>query len=89
MENGNGEPGLLRITVKLHATLRKYLPVGSQENVVPLQMPEGATVADVIIRLAIPPAHARMMVSGAEHLEPTSRLHDGQEVNLFPPLAGG
>jgi molybdopterin converting factor small subunit len=30
-----------------------------------------------------------MIVSGAEHLEPTSLLHDGQEVNLFPPLAGG
>lgn len=30
-----------------------------------------------------------MIVSGAEHLEPTTVLRDGQEVNLFPPLAGG
>ena len=79
----------MNIIVKLHATLRKYLPAGSHDNVVPLQMPEGATVADVITHLAISPAHTRMIVSGADHLEPTTVLHDGQEVNLFPPLAGG
>jgi molybdopterin converting factor small subunit len=79
----------MTIIVTLHATLRTYLPAGSQDNVVPLQMPEGATAADVISHLAIPPAHTRVIVSGAEHLEPTTVLHDGQEVNLFPPLAGG
>jgi sulfur-carrier protein len=79
----------MQIRVKLHGTLRKYLPAGTSENVVQVDVPEGATVADVVSRLTIPPAHTKVMVSGNEQLEPTSVLRNGQELNLFPPLAGG
>jgi molybdopterin synthase sulfur carrier subunit len=83
------EDGAMRVTVKLHATLRKFLPAGSDDNAAVLDLPQGTTVGDVIARLGIPSGHAKMIVSGDEYLEPTSVLHDGQEVNLFPPLAGG
>ena len=79
----------MHITAKLHGTLRKYLPAGSTANATVVDVPEGATVADVVSHLNIPPGHAKMIVCGNEHLEPTSVLHDGQELNLFPPLAGG
>ena len=79
----------MRVTVKLHATLRKYLPPQCSDNAVRLEMPEQATVADVLRRVGIPLDHAKMIVSNGERLEPTSVLGDGQEVNLFPPLAGG
>lgn len=79
----------MQITVKLHGTLRKYLPAGSRDNFTVVDVPAGATIADVVHRLGIPPNHTKMMVSGDEHLEATSVLRDGQEVNLFPPLAGG
>lgn len=79
----------MRVKVKLHATLRKFLPAGSDDNAAVLDMPQGTTVADVIDHLGIPPDHAKMIVSGDVYLETTSVLHDGQEVNLFPPLAGG
>jgi len=79
----------MRVRVKLHGTLRKYLPAGSSENFVEVDLPNGATVGEAVSRLAIPPAHAKMMVSGNEQLEPTAVLRDGQELNLFPPLAGG
>ena len=79
----------MRITVNLHATLRKYLPPGSTGRAALLELPDGATVADIIDRLGIPAGHAKMMVSGDEQLQPTSPLRDGQELNLFPPLAGG
>jgi len=79
----------MHITVKLHGTLRKYLPAGSAANATVVEVADGATVGDVIARLAIPPAHTKMIVSGDEHLEPAAPLRDGQEVNLFPPLAGG
>jgi len=79
----------MRVTVRLHGTLRKYLPAGSADNMIVVEVAEGATVADVVTRLGIPSNHAKIMVSGHEHLEPMSVLQDGQEVNLFPPLAGG
>ena len=78
----------MQITVKLHGTLRKFLPAGAG-NAAALDLNDGATVADVITRLGIPPGHAKMIVSGDDQLELASVLHDGQEVNLFPPLAGG
>ena len=79
----------MHITAKLHGTLRKYLPAGSQGNATVVEVSDGATVAEVVGRLSIPQDHARMFVSGDEHLEATSVLHDGQELNIFPPLAGG
>ncbi len=79
----------MHITAKLHGTLRKYLPAGSPGNATQVEVPDGATVADVVSQLNIPPGHAKMIVSGDEHLELTSVLRDGQELNLFPPLAGG
>lgn len=79
----------MHVTVKLHATLRKYLPAGTTANSVVVEMPEGANVADLIGRLGIPADHAKMIVSGDEYLEASSIVRDGQEINLFPPLAGG
>ena len=79
----------MRVTIRLHATLRKYLPAGADGNAVRIDVPAGATVADAVARLGIPPDHAKMMVSGGEHLEPNSALRDAQEVNVYPPLAGG
>jgi molybdopterin converting factor small subunit len=79
----------MRIRVKLHGMLRRYLPAGSNDNAAVLELPPGATVADAISTLGIPPDHTKMMVSGDEHVETTTVLRDGQEVSLFPPLAGG
>ena len=79
----------MRVMIRLHATLRKYLPAGAARNAVRLDLPDGATVAEAIERLGVPPAHAKMMVCGDQHLEPATVLRDGQEVNLYPPLAGG
>lgn len=79
----------MTVRVKLHAILRKFLPAGSQDNTAVIDVPEGATVADVIARLGIPDKHAGMLVSGDDYLEPTTLLRDGQELSIFPPLAGG
>lgn len=79
----------MTVRVKLHAILRKFLPPGSEDNVAVVEVADGATVADVIAKLGIPDKHAGMLVSGDDYLEPTSALSDGQEFNIFPPLAGG
>lgn len=79
----------MNVRFKLHGTLRKFLPAGASDNTVAVELHDGATVADAIARLAIPAGYAKMIVCGVDYLEPTSVLQDGQEVNLFPPLAGG
>ncbi len=78
----------MRITVKLHGTLRKFLPAGAT-NAVVLDCADGANVADIVTRLGIPSGHAKIIICSDQQLEPSSVLHEGQEINLFPPLAGG
>lgn len=79
----------MQVRVRLFATLRKYMPAGSSGDTLTVELPDGAAVRDAIATLGIPPEHARMIVSKDEQLEPTALLQDGQEINLFPPLAGG
>ncbi len=76
------------IYVKLFATLKKYLPPGSEEGA-SLTLPSGATVLDVIDALKIPPEHATMLVAGDSYVEKTTLLTDGLQLSIFPPLAGG
>ncbi|MGH7820897.1 MAG: MoaD/ThiS family protein [Candidatus Binatia bacterium] len=79
----------MTVRVKLHAILRKFVPPGAEDHTAVLELPEGATVSDAIARLGIPAKHAGMLISGDEYLKPESKLRDGQELNVFPPLAGG
>lgn len=79
----------MKIEVKLFASLRKYLPAEARDDTVTVDVPEGATVAEIVSRLGIPNEHARMAVSGGKQVEILTPLIDGQQVSLFPPLAGG
>jgi sulfur-carrier protein len=79
----------MTVRVKLHAILRKFLPPGAEDHTAVLDVPEGTTVSEVIARLGIPEKHAGMLVSGDDYLKPESKLRDGQELSVFPPLAGG
>jgi molybdopterin converting factor small subunit len=79
----------MKVHVKLFASLRKYVPAGTGGERLIVELPEGALVSDAIAQLGIPAEHARMIVSNDTQLEATAPLRDGQEINLFPPLAGG
>ncbi|MBX3028153.1 MoaD/ThiS family protein [bacterium] len=79
----------MRVQVKLFATLRKYMPAGKAGDTVTVDVPEDATVGDLVARLGIPAEHARMAVAAGEQLDLAARLPPGVEINLFPPLAGG
>jgi molybdopterin converting factor small subunit len=76
------------ISVKLFATLKKYLPNPQAESV-QLTLPAGATVVDVIDALKIPHDHASMLVAGDSYVEKSTLLTEGLALSIFPPLAGG
>jgi len=78
----------ITVTVKLFAALRRLLPPGSEDGVV-LKLPIGSTVQDAVDALGIPSDQAGMLVSKDEYVEADSPLSDGQELSIFPPLAGG
>jgi molybdopterin converting factor small subunit len=80
----------MRIRVKLMATLRNKLPPGSQGGVAPLEVEPGTSVAAVLDRLGIGHGHVHLvMVNGAMETDRQRQLAEGDELVVFPPVAGG
>jgi molybdopterin converting factor small subunit len=78
----------ITVNVRLFASLRRFLPKGA-EGPLTVRLPEGAVVRDAVAALGIPEESTGIVVCNDAHMELTSPLQDGAEVNLFPPLAGG
>ncbi len=73
----------------LTATLRTYLPVGTAGDNIVLDVPEGATVDQVVHSLRIPSELERLTVVNGRDAAPDQPLSEGDVLSLFPPLAGG
>lgn len=76
-----------QVTVKLFALLQKYLPAGKRQ--VELEVAAGATVADVLAGLGVPPASVHLIRVNGEQAAPDTTLTEGDAVSVFPPVAGG
>ena len=83
----------MRVTIKLYATLGDYLPAGSRNNRVDVEVPEGAIVSAVLAPFALPPRLTHLvLVNGtfvAPEERPTRMLKDGDTLAVWPPIAGG
>jgi len=73
----------MNVKIKLFASLRKF---GPDEQVV--ELPENATIDDAINSLNIPKIALLKIVNG-EHRPAIHQLKEGDELALFPPIAGG
>ena len=80
----------MQINLKLFATLRKKLPPGSSKGKATLDLADNATINDLIQQLDIPLELAQMvLVNGEQTREFERALTDGDQVRIFPPVAGG
>ena len=88
----------MRITFKLFATLADYLPREHEGHVrvgneLPLEVPEGTTVEQVIERFPMPRQLVHLVLVNGEFVLPAERsrrvLVDGDAVAIWPPIAGG
>lgn len=75
------------VTVRLYATLCRLVPGGAKA--LEVDVPEGTTVAGLIERLGIPPDTVRKVFVGGIAREEEYALQPGDEVGIFPPIAGG
>ena len=83
----------MRITLKLHANLMDRLPPGTVGHAVALELAAGTTVGDVLERYALPPAVAKLVLVNGHYLAPEARptrvLEEGDQLAVWPPVAGG
>lgn len=79
----------MKVEVCLFATLGRYLPPGASGDRATLEVPEHATVGEVMASLHIPDDLERLQVVNGYDAAPNQVLRDGDVLSAFPPLAGG
>jgi sulfur carrier protein ThiS len=78
----------VQITAILFGTYAKILPPSCRGRT-SVDVPAGSTVADVLDALAVP-AYARTFLTlNGERVTPDGPVHDGAELRVIVPLAGG
>src|SRR4051812_14809259 len=82
----DGYPQRMRIAVRLFAGLREQ--AGAREKAI--ELPEGSTVGDVWPQLGLGDEPPGIMVAlNRSYVDRTTRLADGDEVAMIPPVSGG
>lgn len=80
---------MIRVKVKLFATLRRYYPELGVGEGIDLELPEGATVGQLVQRLGLPSDHVRVVFVNGIARDDSHPLADGDEIGVFPPVGGG
>ncbi len=81
----------MRIMVKLYASLSEYLPAEKcRGNAMPLEVPDGATIVDVIEPYSLPQKLLHLVLVNGRYVEPderaTRRLEPGDTLAIWPPV---
>jgi sulfur carrier protein ThiS len=82
------------ITFKLYASLGDHLPAEHRVgNQMPLQVPIGATILQVIEPFALPMKLVHLVLINGHYIPPEERgtraLQAGDVLAIWPPIAGG
>jgi molybdopterin converting factor small subunit len=80
---------MITVHAKLFATLRHYRPGLGLGEAVPVELPKGATVEDLIGQLGLPEDEVKVVFVNALFRDSDHVLDDGDEVGIFPPVGGG
>jgi len=79
----------VEVQVRLFANLAEYGPPAARGGAGRVELPEGATVADLLARLGIPDEGPRLLLVNGRDAEAGVTLHAGDVVDVLPPLVGG
>ena len=74
----------MKVTVRLFATLRNFGPVEQE-----IELAQNSTLEDLIKVLKLPEKIPLLKIVNGEHRTIHYRLKEGDEIALFPPIAGG
>jgi sulfur carrier protein ThiS len=83
----------MRVQLKLFATLSDFLPPGAKRNAVEMDVPEGATPHQIMDLCRVPRDRAHLVVVNGTFVPSQQRdtlhLAEGDDLALWPPVAGG
>ena len=83
----------MKLTLKMYASLGEYLPAGTIDNQLQLDIQDHTTVSEVIDRFNVPRELAHLVLINGIFIKPEERdnhgLNDGDTLAIWPPVAGG
>ncbi len=79
----------MKIEVKLFATLRDYLPKGSDRFSCKMEIDGHTRVQDILSKLRIPDEMPKIILVNGIHGKMDQVLREGDVLSVFPPVAGG
>jgi molybdopterin converting factor small subunit len=80
---------MIRVEVKLFATLRRQFPDLRVGEAMSVTLPEEATVARLVNKLALPEEQVKVVFVNGTIRKDDYGLTDGDEVGIFPSVGGG
>jgi len=79
----------MQVKVKLFATLRDYLPKDSDGKSCMVAADESTTIEQIIAQLNIPGDIPKIILVNGRNGSLTQTIKPGDELSIFPPVAGG
>lgn len=79
----------MRVGVVCFGAMRAHLPAGALGNRAEVEVQEEASVADVVESLEAPLEQVFAVLVDGRQASIDEPLHEGAEVTLMPPFAGG
>jgi len=79
----------MRVQARLFATLRTHLPEGASGNTLDVELPEEATLHDLLRQLGLPHDEVKVIFVNGRVRPCDWELESGDEIGFFPLVGGG
>lgn len=79
----------MKVRVRCYGMLREHLPFGVAGSSAWVEVPAGTTVAAVAGSLEVPDRHLFAVLVNGVQADPSTELHERDEVTFMPPFSGG
>lgn len=80
---------ILKVEVRVFATLRKYLPELAVGEPKYLELSEGTNFADLCAQLGLPAEEVKVIMRNGLQTEPDELVADGDRIAYIPAVGGG
>ena len=80
---------MMTVHAKLFATLRRFRPEVKMGESFPVELPEGATLAQLMQKVGLPEEEVKVVFVNGLFRTGEHPLASGDEVGIFPPVGGG
>jgi len=83
----------MKVTLKLYASLGRFLPDGAKRNQISIDVADDTTIVALLDRYNVPREACHLVLVNGLFQPPGTRasveLNDGDELAVWPPIAGG